>query len=129
MCRFLYGRNGVDALSWALVVAELTLTFLAAILRVPAISTVCRVLSAVLWLLVFYRILSRDLVRRRAENAKFLAWWQPKAQTLRGFRDRRRDTAHRYAHCRCGAYLRVPRGVGTVEATCPKCGRKKKIKT
>ena len=34
LCRFMYGRNGVDALSWALVVLEVVLSLLSAFIHV-----------------------------------------------------------------------------------------------
>lgn len=33
--RFMYGRNGVDALNWALVILELAVSILSSIIRVP----------------------------------------------------------------------------------------------
>ena len=36
---------------------------------------------------------------------------------------------HKYVKCSCGAYCRVPRSVGMVELTCPKCGKKRIVKT
>lgn len=127
--RFMYGRNGVDALSWALVVLEVVLSLLSSFIHVRGVSQALYFVSTVLMFVVLLRIFSRDLARRQAENAKFLTWWTPKANAIRGARARRADKAHKYVRCSCGAYCRVPRGVGRVELTCPKCGRKKVIKT
>lgn len=127
--RFMYGRNGVDALSWALVVLEVVLSLLSAFIHVRGVSQVLYFVSTVLMFVVLLRIFSRNLARRQAENAKFLTWWTPKANAIRGARARRADKAHKYVRCSCGAYCRVPRGVGKIELTCPKCGRKKVIKT
>ena len=127
--RFMYGRNGVDALSWALVVLEVVLSLLSAFIHVRGVSQALYFVSTALMFVVLLRIFSRDLARRQAENAKFLTWWTPKANAIRGARARRADKAHKYVRCSCGAYCRVPRGVGKIELTCPKCGRKKVIKT
>lgn len=127
--RFMYGRNGVDALSWALVVLEVVLSLLSSFIHVRGVSQALYFVSTVLMFVVLLRIFSRNLARRQAENAKFLTWWTPKANAIRGARARRADKAHKYVRCSCGAYCRVPRGVGRVELTCPKCGRKKVIKT
>ena len=70
-----------------------------------------------------------DLARRQAENAKFLTWWTPKANAIRGAKARRADKAHKYVRCSCGAYCRVPKNIGKVELTCPKCGKKRVVKT
>lgn len=127
--RFMYGRNGVDALSWALVVLEVVLSLLSSFIHVRGVSQVLYFVSTALMFVVLLRIFSRNLARRQAENAKFLTWWTPKANAIRGARARRADKAHKYVRCSCGAYCRVPRGVGKIELTCPKCGRKKVIKT
>lgn len=127
--RFMYGRNGVDALSWALVVLEVVLSLLSSFIHVRGVSQALYFVSTALMFVVLLRIFSRDLARRQAENAKFLTWWTPKANAIRGARARRADKAHKYVRCSCGAYCRVPRGVGKIELTCPKCGRKKVIKT
>lgn len=127
--RFMYGRNGVDALNWALFALELVLSVVCSFVRVRAVASVLSFLSFVLMFIVLIRIFSRNLDQRRAENARFLAWWMPKANAMRGAKARRADKAHKYVRCSCGAYCRVPRGVGKIELTCPKCGRKKVIKT
>ena len=125
----MYGRNGVDALSWALVVLEVVLSLLSSFIHVRGVSQALYFVSTALMFVVLLRIFSRDLARRQAENAKFLTWWTPKANAIRGAKARRADKAHKYVRCSCGAYCRVPRGVGKIELTCPKCGRKKVIKT
>ena len=117
--RFMYGRNGVDALNWALFAVELVLSLLSSFVRVQAVAATLYFLSVVLMFIVLIRIFSRNLTQRRAENARFLSWWA---------KARRADKAHKYVRCSCGAYCRVPKGVGKVELTCPKCGRKKVIK-
>lgn len=126
--RFMYGRNGVDALCWALFILELLLSIVSSLIRVQVVSTVLYYASMVLMFIVLLRMFSRNLAARRAENAKFLAWWQPKRNAIRGAKARRADSAHKYVRCSCGAWCRVPRGVGKVELTCPKCGKKKTIK-
>ncbi len=126
--RFMYGRNGVDALNWALFAVELVLSLLSSFVRVQAVAATLYFLSVVLMFIVLIRIFSRNLTQRRAENARFLSWWAPKMDAMRGAKARRADKAHKYVRCSCGAYCRVPRGVGKVELTCPKCGRKKVIK-
>ena len=126
--RFMYGRNGVDALNWALFAVELVLSLLSSFVRVQAVAATLYFLSVVLMFIVLIRIFSRNLTQRRAENARFLSWWAPKMDAMRGAKARRADKAHKYVRCSCGASCRVPRGVGKVELTCPKCGRKKVIK-
>ena len=104
MARFMYGRNGVDALNWALVILELAVSILSSIIRVQGVSQALYCVSMVLMFIVLIRIFSRNLARRQAENAKFLTWWTPKANAIRGAKARRADKAHKYVRCSCGAY-------------------------
>ena len=127
--RFMYGRNGVDALSWALVVLEVVLSLLSAFIHVRGVSQALYFVSTALMFVVLLRIFSRNLARRQAENAKFLTWWTPKANAIRGAKARRADKSHKYVRCSCGAYCRVPKNIGKVELTCPKCGKKRVVKT
>ena len=127
--RFMYGRNGVDALNWALVILELAVSVLSSIIRVQGVSQALYFVSMVLMFIVLIRIFSRNLTQRRAENARFLSWWAPKMDAMRGAKARRADKEHKYVKCSCGAYCRVPRSVGMVELTCPKCGKKRIVKT
>ena len=87
--RFMYGRNGVDALNWALVILELVVSILSSIIRVQGVSQALYFVSMVLMFIVLIRIFSRNLARRQAENAKFLTWWTPKANAIRGAQARR----------------------------------------
>ena len=40
LCRFMYGRNGVDALNWALFDLELVLSVVSSFVRVQAVAAV-----------------------------------------------------------------------------------------
>lgn len=125
IARGMYGRNGLDQLNIALLCAEAAVYVLSALLRLHLL----RAVGFVFFAAFCYRALSRDLVRRRAENAKFLYWFGPRSAALRDWQYRRRDKAHKYVKCVCGAWCRVPRGVGRVELLCPRCGEKKIIQT
>ncbi|MBR3560531.1 MAG: hypothetical protein IKN81_03215 [Oscillospiraceae bacterium] len=129
VARFMYGRYGIDQLGWATLVAEVVLTFVAGFVRLRAVYMVLRLLSTALTVLLLYRMFSRDMVKRRAENAWFLRWWTPLRTGFRDARYRRADKAHKYVKCACGTWCRVPRNVGKVELMCPKCGAKKIVKT
>lgn len=129
VARFMYGRSGVDQLGWAMLIAELALSLLSGLIRVSAVSALLRLLSVILTVLLFYRALSRDVAKRRAENERFLRWWIPVRTGFRDARFRRADKAHKYVKCSCGTWCRVPRGVGKVELMCPKCGAKTIVKT
>lgn len=129
LTRFMYGRNGVDALTWAIVIAEMALSLLATIINNRYFSLFSQYATLALMIYALVRIFSRNLDRCRAENARFLAWWGPKRNAARAAGARRADKAHKYVKCSCGTWCRVPRHVGKVELKCPKCGRTHTVKT
>ena len=128
VARFMYGRCGVDQLGWAMLIAEVTLSLLSGFVP-SALRTALHLAATVLWVLLLYRTFSRNIEKRRAENERFLRWWIPVRTGFRDARSRRADKAHKYVKCSCGAWCRVPRGVGKVELMCPKCGAKTIVKT
>ena len=130
LARFMYGRNGIDQLGRVTLYGIVALCVVRMFVqRVPIAVSILSLAETVLWVLLLCRMFSKNLEKRRAENAKFMAWWGPKQADLRGAKARRADTAHKYVRCSCGTYCRVPRNVGKVELTCPKCGAKRVVKT
>ena len=127
--RFMYGRNGTDPLNVALLVLYivLCLTQWIVVFFLPY-QIVSLLFSAVLVAIVvvmFFRIFSRNLEKRRQENARVLNWFLPRQRAAANWRFRMRDRDHKYFKCRgCGARCRVPRGKGRIEITCPRCGEK-----
>lgn len=115
----MYGRYGTDQLSLFLLVVYLLGYLLSILTRIPLFNLLGT--AAILW--SFFRIFSRRIDRRRAENAKFMALAGP---VIRWFKMRRtihRDKEHCYFKCpNCGQYLRVPRGKGKITVNCRNCG-------
>ncbi len=126
MARFMYGRNGGDQLNGALFALYLAVWMLSVLLRkVPAAANLLDIFSVLLAVLVLFRTFSRNLSKRRAENAKFLNWWRPVKNRIDGRIRRIQDKEHKYFTCKsCKTICRVPAGKGKIEITCPKCGRK-----
>lgn len=123
--RLMAGRYGGDELSLAALIGYLILCMFG--ILTDSVLVKLAALGLILW--AFYRIFSRNLPARQAENQAFLRWLRRLADGWRAKRAQRQDKAHRYYRCRdCGAVLRVPRGVGRIEITCPKCGKKMKKK-
>jgi len=115
----MYGRYGNDQLNLFLVVLYLALYLLFAATRFAPLYW----LTVVLIIAALFRTLSRNLTRRREENAKFLRLIDPAVRWLRLRRTIRRDKEHRYFKCpNCGQMLRVPRGKGKITVTCRGCG-------
>ena len=109
MARFMYGRNGVDQLCWALFIAELVLSLLPALVPGQAFAAFIHYTTLFLCVYLLFRMFSRNLEKRRAENAKFMQWWGPKQSALRGAKARRADKEHKYVKCSCGTYCRLGR--------------------
>lgn len=126
MARFMYGRNGSDQLNAALLAAYLVVCVVRILLaRVFAAATVCDVLSMLLALAVIFRMFSRNLTRRRAENAWFLSWWYPVKNRISGARQRSLDKEHKYFTCKnCRSICRVPVGKGKLRLPVPSAAGK-----
>ena len=117
--RFMAGRHGMDALSMAISLASLLLMMVSSFFRLWWLEVAALLLLG--WGL--FRILSRNHVKRQAENMRFLqlwnrlrAWWA----SLRG--KVKENKTHVHVRCKaCGQTMRVPRGKGRIRITCPKC--------
>lgn len=131
LARFMYGRNGADQLSLAMVWTALLLDIVGAFTRSDLVNGITGLVSGVLLLLALLRMFSRNLQKRRAENAKFLEkiWWPIKRKFGKA-KQQAQDKEHKYFTCpSCAAVCRVPRGKGKVVITCPRCRTKIQGKT
>lgn len=126
LARFMYGRNGSDQLNLALLAAYLLILLVQVVFgRIVAVRMILELASALLAVLVLFRTFSKNLSKRRAENARFLNWWYPVKNRISGAQQRRLDKEHKYFTCKnCKTICRVPTGKGKIEITCPKCGGK-----
>ena len=123
LARFMAGRNGNDQLNLFLLGLDVVLLLAASLLR----DTAGRWLYlAVLVLLggTYFRMLSRNLPRRREENEKFIRARYRLSAALKVRREKwvqRKD--YKFFTCpSCKTTLRVPRGHGKIKIVCRKCG-------
>ena len=119
---FMSGRYGPDHLNIAMIVASLILNLIRGIVQFAPIA----VLSYLLLALAIFRMLSRNITRRRAENDRFIRYWWPIRTRISrlGANIKYRKT-HRFIKCpSCSNTLRVPKGKGKLQITCPKCGER-----
>lgn len=127
MARFMYGRNGVDQLGQAMVWAYLILWLLewvlAGLFKARLAAQILNGIGWVLAVLALFRMFSKNVYRRREENAKYLQFrWRVK-NAVSGAKNRHADREHKYFTCKnCKAVCRVPVGKGRIVITCPKCG-------
>ena len=131
--RFMYGRNGMDYLNrtlfWGYIGVFLA-QILFNILRLGVPALICEALLWPLMLLILFRMFSKNLPKRRAENQKFWNWWCGVKSRNAGATARHADKDHKYFTCKtCGTVCRVPVGKGKIIITCPKCGAQIHAKT
>lgn len=117
--QFMMGRYGMDQLGIALLVLSFAVSLVLRPFHLPYLALV-----AYIPLIAYvYRIFSRDIVRRRGENEKFLRLWRPVWSILFRYYRRLRDIRqYRYYLCpNCKGELRVPKGKGKIRISCPRC--------
>ena len=125
LSRFMYGRNGADQLGLCIIWTAIVLDLISMLAKKNGIiSSIIGLVTTVMVLWALFRVFSRNLEKRRAENAAFLQkiWW-PIKRKLNSGKQQRMDTEHKYFTCpNCKTALRVPRGHGKVNIVCRKCG-------
>ncbi len=120
---FMAGRNGNDQFNFFLLIADVALLLLASIFS--------RRLGGLLYPLVlillgysYFRMLSRNLYKRRTENENYLRLRARVLSRLRLVKERwiqRKE--YKFFTCpSCKAVMRVPRGRGKIKIVCRKCG-------
>ena len=124
------GRNGSDLFSRFLSFAAVAFMLLALVLRGTA-RTVLWYAALLLLIYDYFRIFSRNLPRRRAENAKYCQYRELLIDGFRDWRERRHQRRDfKFFRCpSCSVMLRVPRGKGHIRVTCRKCGTSFERKT
>lgn len=125
--RFLYGRNGPDQLSrfvmWT-ALAGLILSLLLHPLGNGIFASMFWLYTIFAILYSYFRMFSRNVYRRQAENERYLQKRKKAAQKLNTWKLRlqQRKTYKFFTCTSCKSVLRVPRGKGTVRITCKHCG-------
>lgn len=116
---FMNGRYGADQLSRFMLGVCLVCMVLNIFTDVQGLYTV----ALVLLVLCYFRMFSRNYVKRSEENQKYLdLTWKIRA---RFDKTKRRIVQskdfHIYKCPSCGQKIRIPRGKGKIRITCPKC--------
>ena len=117
--RFMWGRYGNDRFNQFLMIVALVCLALSFFgLRI------FYVLALALLIYAYYRMFSRDMSKRSAENQ----WYLRKEMKVRSFIAGKKKAfaqrkEYRIFKCpKCGQKLRVPRGKGKIAIRCRKCG-------
>ena len=125
--RVMYGRYGQDPFSRFLLAVCFVMLVLSFFIRIPGLG----ILVLLLLGYVYFRMLSRNVTARAAENRKFL---ELKGRFLglfgKGAGRAQRPGANMIFRCpKCSQKIRIPGGKGLVEITCPKCRTKFRKRT
>ncbi len=116
---------GFDTLSFGLLFASALLFGLLGLLPVDGLSQYHLVGYLPLFLCI-YRVFSSNTLRRQMENERFESVVGPMFDRIRNRREKKaQKKMFRFYHCPvCSQMLRVPKGKGRVEITCPDCNHK-----
>ncbi len=117
--KFMMGRYGSDQLSIVLIIFSVMLTFIAGLISFPLLASISYVPLGI----CFFRMLSKDIAKRRMENYKFSILISPVYSWFRKTKKHAKDyKTHTYFKCpTCKVDLRLPKGKGKITITCPKC--------
>lgn len=143
---FMRGRYGFDQLGRALSIGVAVCWIFSIIFGVLSnllgywaawVSTILNWAGLVLLVLMLFRMLSRNVDKRRAENEAYLQRRMRRANRKRSSsqdissQDAKQDKkSYKYLSCSfCGQQMRVPKGKGKIAVKCPSCGEKTIIKS
>ena len=124
LIRFMQGRYGTDTLSKFLLICGLVVVLFSSFSSSDTVRMIWYVVGWALIIYCYYRMFSRNMSKRSAENQWYLkkemkvrSWWQRRKQLFAGRRD------YKIFKCpKCGQKLRVPRHKGKIAIHCRKCG-------
>ena len=119
--RFMMGRYGVDRFSKFLTIFTIVLMVLGLF-----IHPILYYLGIVGMIYMYFRIFSRNRVKRSAENQ----WYLRKSYAVRNWFDKKKrmwklKKTHKIFKCpTCSQKIKVPKGRGRIEIRCTKGGTK-----
>jgi len=122
LLQFMAGRNGNDQLGLAMLVCALILNIIFRMTGIYIIGLVAMCMVGV----VIFRMFSRNIAKRQEENRRFLGFWYNSKTQFNDWRTRKSQSkTYKFFTCPgCKNILRVPRGKGKIQITCPKCGQR-----
>ena len=126
--KFMQGRYGVDELSrftMGVALAVFIVTMFVNIVN-RSVGSVLDFLGIAAIVYAYFRIFSRNIQQRYAENQKYLQMTSKLRLRFNKEKNlmKQRKTHHIYACPGCGQKIRIPRGKGKIEIECPKCHTK-----
>ena len=124
--KLLYGRYGVDELYKFGVL----LYFILVIINIIFKSNIISLLETILFIIIMYRAFSKNINKRKKENAKYLKIKNKIINKFKNIKKRWTDrNTHMYKKCpKCKQTLRLPLKKGTHTVKCRKCGDRFQVK-
>lgn len=122
LIRFMQGRYGTDQYSKFMIGVGFALVIISLFWRSRILSWLVLAILAY----VYFRMFSRNIQKRYAENQKFLQMTSGVRGSLTKQKNRAEQRkAYRFYKCpACSQEVRVPKGKGKIEIDCPKCHTK-----
>lgn len=117
--KIMIGRYGVDPLNKFLLITSLIAMLISNIFGGAILYTIALLVLAY----TYFRMLSKNHYKRHQENNRYLYY---KNKVLNVFRKgkntvNQRKVYHIYKCPSCKQKIRIPRGKGRIQITCPKC--------
>jgi len=122
LSRFMQGRYGTDHLNRFIIGASMAILLVSLVTGWRIFYSV----GLMLMILSYFRLFSRNISNRYQENQKylgiknrFISFFTKKGKTFN------QKKLYRFFKCpSCKQKVRVPKGKGKIEISCPKCGAK-----
>ena len=123
--KFMQGRYGVDDFSRFIMGVALTLIILTMVVTMfnRNVGSILDFLGIAAIVYAYFRIFSRNIQQRYAENQKYLNYRYQMAVKWNRFKKHLAQRKnYRFYKCpQCKQKVRVPKGRGKICITCPKC--------
>ncbi len=118
------GRYGTDALSRGMLVCYLLINAVLLFVGNTVARILLQILATVLLVMIFFRMFSRNIPVRTAENNAYLKGRRRIRESILLQRNRwRYRRTHVYRKCpHCGVQIKLPRVEGNHQCACPRCG-------
>lgn len=114
----MFGRYGTDALNYVLFALVLVLIIINSFMNEFIIYFITLIIMAI----YFLRPFSKNIYARRKENEWLLKLVRPITRRFKKIRKQSTEKNHKIFECpKCHQFVRVPKGKGKVEVSCPKC--------
>ena len=122
--KFMQGRYGADQFARFTMGVALVCIVLALFLRRSPIGGLLDTLGLAAIVYTYFRMLSRNISKRYAENQKYLSI-ENRVRRFFGkskYMQQQRKEFHIYTSPQCKQKIRIPRRKGKISIRCPKCG-------